>query len=394
MFSLNFQLSGYDITETPSPRSLEGRTATSSTSNQKLVSLEETEKKVSSVQPVEEIGENLKIGSQKMITTTPQRKEGAPGSKSLIAYAISITSCPVNKTTVFDGPAILSHSIHQNSIQHNASRSKYDYSLYAFVHPSAMGCSAGLERLGYEVLVKDVPFDIDKIESESYRQQIEENGCCGSREFLKLWTYTLTNHDIVVHTDTDVMVLQPMDNLFDAMLDKSGNLSGYTLPTMGGVPLPSKIDFVFTRDYLQGSHQSKDPKKFGVQGGFFVVRPSQEAFHELQMEILKGDYHRNSGWGQKQYGGFWGSAQIQGFLSYFYGEIRPKNAVELNRCIYNTMVDDDPFKDGKCRTGEETCEDCRETPLSDMITVHLTTCWKPWHVSTFVMRQYAITFFL
>jgi hypothetical protein len=319
-----------------------------------------------------------------VVQKVPNKKDVAiksfPGAKSIVAYAISITSCAANATTVFDGPAILSHSIHEVSIRHDGSGSKYDYKLYAFVHPDATRCTDFLEYLGYEVLIRDLPFNLNDIQSENYKSLIEQDGCCGSREFLKLWAFALVEHDIVVHTDTDVLFLQPMDTLFDAMLDADS--SKHTLATMGGAALPSEVDFVYTRDYLQRSRITRDPKKFGVQGGFFVAKPSQERMDEMVKTILRGDYERGSGWGNLQYGGYWGSPQIQGFLSYFYGEIRPEHAVELNRCLYNTMVDDPPEADGRCRTGEETCEDCRETPLVNMINVHLTTCWKPWHVRT------------
>ena len=331
--------------------------------------------------PSSQTAATMKPLSEPLVEENPLlKKKPFPGSKAVIAYAISITSCPVNTTTVFDGPAILSHSIHQVSIRKNSSLSKYDYGLYAFIHPKATNCSHLLEFLGYEVLIRDIPFSLDDIQTESYKKQIEEDGCCGSREFLKLWAYTLSDHDIVVHTDTDVMFLQPLDKVFDAMLDS--DTSKHSLATMGGAPLPSKIDFVYTRDYLQRSRITRDPMKFGVQGGFFVVRPDPQIFDEIKQTILRGDYERGSGWAKLKYGGYWGAPQIQGFLSYFYGEVHPEHAVELNRCLYNTMVDDPPEADGKCRTGEKTCEDCRETPLSEMITVHLTTCWKPWHVST------------
>ena len=322
-------------------------------------------------------------------TIMPHRKEmkAFPGSKAVIAYAISITSCPDHAPNVFDGPAILSHSIHQVSIRQNAS--KYDYSLYAFVLPDAANCSHLLEFLGYKVMIRDRPFKLDEIKSESYKTTIEEKGCCGSSEFVKLWAFTLFDHDIVVHTDTDVLFLKPLDAVFDAML--ASNASAHSLATMNGggggggggvtAALPSKIDFLFTRDYLQRSKITNVTKKYGVQGGFFVARPDSKIFHEMKTTIIRGDYSHRNGWANLSYGGYWGSSQIQGFLSYFYGEIHPEHAVELNRCLYNTMVHDPPKADGRCRTGEETCEDCQETPLSDMITVHLTTCLKPWHVS-------------
>ena len=301
-----------------------------------------------------------------------------PGAKAVIAYAISITSCPENAPNVFDGPAILSHSIHKVSIRQNASQ--YDYRLYAFVFPDAANCSHLLEVLGYKVLIRDRPFQLGEIQSESYKTAIEEKGCCGSSEFVKLWAFTLIDHAIVVHTDTDVFFLKPLDAVFDAML--ASDASTHWLATMGGTPLPSKIDFLFTRDYLQRSQITNSTKKYGVQGGFFVARPDLKVFHEMQATIVRGHYSHRHGWENLSYGGYWGSSQIQGFLSYFYGEVHPEHAVELNRCLYNTMVHDPPKADGRCRTGEETCEDCQETPLSDMITVHLTTCLKPWHVSS------------
>lgn len=307
---------------------------------------------------------------------SPSAKEwkAFPGSKAVVAYAISITSCPENAPNVFDGPAILGHSIHKVSIRQNAS--KYDYRLYAFVFPDAANCSHLLEFLGFEVLIRDRPFKLDEIQSESYKTEIEEKGCCGSREFVKLWAFTLFDHDVVVHTDTDVIFLQPLDGLFDAML--SSNASAHTVATMGETTVPSKVDFLYTRDYLQRSHITNNTKRYGVQGGFFVAKPDAKIFHEMITTILKGDYSHRNGWASLSYGGYWGSAQIQGFFSYFYGEMHPEHAVELNRCLYNTMVHDPPKAEGLCRTGEKTCEDCQVTPMSDMFTVHLTTCAKPW----------------
>lgn len=335
--------------------------------------------------PVHQALQGQTLESPSKATSVLEQKETRRpyvGSKSVVAYAVSITSCPINTTTVVDGPAILAYSIHQASIRHNATISKYDYKLIAFIHPEAQNCSQFLDKLGYEVQIRDTPVDVSQIQSASYKVTIEEQGCCGSKEFLKLWAFALEEHEIVVHLDTDVMVLQPLDELFDAML--SSNASEHQLPTMFGKPLPPRIEIYYTRDYLQRSIIAKKSSHYGVQGGFFVVRPNQELFQQLVDVVLEGDYERGTGWGKKRYGGFWGAAQIQGFLSYFFGEIRPQGAVELNRCIYNSMIDDDPMYKDTCRTGEETCEDCRERPLDEIKTVHLTTCWKPWHVSTFL----------
>mmetsp|Transcript_24937 Transcript_24937/g.42449 ORF Transcript_24937/g.42449 Transcript_24937/m.42449 type:complete len:248 (+) Transcript_24937:1-744(+) len=176
------------------------------------------------------------------------------------------------------------------------------------------------------------------------------------------------------------MFLQPLDELYDAML--ATDASKHSLPTMFGKKVPKNIEFFFTRDYLQRSILVNNPQRFGVQGGFFITKPNLDLFQQLVDNVMEGNYERGKGWGLKGYGGYWGAAQIQGFLSYFFTEIRPEGAVELNRCIYNSMIDDEPMYNGKCRTAERTCEDCRERPLAEIKTVHLTTCWKPWHCPT------------
>ena len=44
------------------------------------------------------------------------------------------------------------------------------------------------------------------------------------------------------------------------------------------------------------------------------------------------------------------------------------------------MINDDPYfkKTNACRTGEASCEDCRNTDFNSLYTIHLTTCRKPW----------------
>ena len=91
--------------------------------------------------------------------------------------------------------------------------------------------------------------------------------------------------------------------------------------------------------------------------------------------------------------------QIQGLCAYFYDSKHPNTAVELNRCVYNQMVDA-PRKNGKCiavpkgRGGGEgrngngikmeqeedyNCEDCRSSKIEEVMTAHFCQpCGKPW----------------
>jgi alpha-N-acetylglucosamine transferase len=70
-------------------------------------------------------------------------------------------------------------------------------------------------------------------------------GCCGEKEFLKLYSYTLTDYPIVVHLDLDSLVLQPFDDLFDSMLNGDNG----ALPVMHNKSVPEKIHAFYTKDY-------------------------------------------------------------------------------------------------------------------------------------------------
>lgn len=150
--------------------------------------------------------------------------------KATIAYAISITGCDESATAVsalqglIDAAVVLKHSIHLNSI-HNAptSSSNYSYQMYAFIHPGAVSCTKPywplLQRSSYNISVRDTPFNVTDLHCEFLRTHMPQTGCCGEKEFLKLYAYTLTDHPIAVHLDADTLVLQPLDELFDSMLD-------------------------------------------------------------------------------------------------------------------------------------------------------------------------------
>jgi hypothetical protein len=61
------------------------------------------------------------------------------------------------------------------SIQGNA-EARYDYRMYAIVHPDAVSCGMTLEELGYTVLKRDTPVAVKDIQGEFLRSKIEKNG--------------------------------------------------------------------------------------------------------------------------------------------------------------------------------------------------------------------------
>jgi hypothetical protein len=173
-----------------------------------------------------------------------------------VAYAVNVTSC--NKPQlVMDGAAILQHSIYSNSIRNPESGSRYDYDTIAFVHTEAISCIQILKKLQYKILVKKDTIQIDQIRG-NYRKSANRTGCCGDKEWLKLYAYTLTQYPVVIHLDLDCLILKPMDDLFDAMIAPTAENSDVwrtarqRISVMWLPPeklLTRQIDAFFTRDY-------------------------------------------------------------------------------------------------------------------------------------------------
>ncbi|KAL3823655.1 hypothetical protein ACHAXA_009760 [Cyclostephanos tholiformis] len=346
-----------------------------------------------------------RVGSSSRPTSSSRRP------RATIAYAISLTSCGndgggghSSDASLMEGAAVLRHSIHLSSIRnYEISRSVFDYEMIAFVHPDALPCSDAFRALGYDVRVRDTPFNVSDIRGKFLRENIIKSGCCGEREYLKLYSYTLLGYPVVVHLDMDSLILRPLDDLFLAMLDDDdddenggdggGGADGTgkdmaerhvdgggprsRISVMFDAPLPpsSSINSYFTRDYnmINPGH-----KHVGVQGGFLVVRPSMEAFDEYVSIVLEGRFVKGNGW-YGEYGGYFGAQQIQGICSLYYDYKHPGTGVELNRCYYNAMADAPrETRRGRCRDGREECQDCRDTPIGEIKSVHFTLCSKPW----------------
>jgi hypothetical protein len=180
-----------------------------------------------------------------------------------------------------------------------------------------------------------------------------------------------------------------MDNIIDFILrPESFRHSNAHLPLMWPEkPIPDDIQLLFTKDYNMVGPKRPD-KPF--QGGFFVLKPSMDVYDEFVKIVKEGDYHVQGGWGKKV-GPFYGGMTIQGLLPYFYEHLHPEHAVELNRCVYNNMSDNPMVKLQKkfdrCRTDQDTCEDCRFRPKEDVVTFHFTICRKPWSCLNYESQQ-------
>jgi hypothetical protein len=329
-----------------------------------------------------------------------QTKESWEKPIATVAHVVSLIQCSESVIGFLDAAAIFRHSIHKQSFWAGGGVSKYDYQMYAIIHETCRNHGNLLQRLGYTVLIKPSPIQLDEIQGLWYKQHVEGENCCGSAEFIKLYAYTLTNHPIVVHWDMDVAVLAPMDDLFDAMIYPKDSIEG--IAARGRLErqhpnevLPDSIDAFFTRDITSAQPWEQHQ---GVQGGFLVVRPSLEVLQQYLNFIRLGNYTpgrgEGSGWNGLGYGGFQGAMAYQGAVAFYYDHFRPNTAVELAVCRWNQVVADVVWRGPRwmkkyhmqCRQypkdgnfeANTNCEDCRITPIDQVKTVHFTACNKPW----------------
>jgi hypothetical protein len=114
-------------------------------------------------------GSSIKGRSTKSLSSYP---------KTTIAYATSITAYDptVSHHKLIDRAAVLHQSIRLAS--QNSPR--YDYHMYAFVHPDAAGCVSMLQKLGYRVQIRETPFNESLITNKELAIA-QRNGCCGAK---------------------------------------------------------------------------------------------------------------------------------------------------------------------------------------------------------------------
>ena len=201
----------------------------------------------------------------KMFNTT-EKVELLP--KTTVAYAVSFIMCQdvrgtANSANLVDASLMLRHSIHKISSRNPESGSKYDYKMYAFVHPQAISCSHTLDDLGFEVILVDHPVRRHEMASKDQAENIRNEFCCGEKEFIKLSAWNLPA-ELIVHLDIDFMFFKPMDHFFDAILYDKDSVEGKAArakvmmeldTNFDNVTLPDKIGAFITRDWHQVAPQ-------------------------------------------------------------------------------------------------------------------------------------------
>lgn len=189
-----------------------------------------------------------------------ERKELLDGKK--IAIAITVTK----DGPYLDGAAVLVQSVIET-------KSKYAMDIVAIVHPGVQTTRQSLKDIGFKVIEFAPPIRAEDIRGEHLRKTIDNSGCCGSLELLKLRAYELVEYHRVLLLDMDSMLIKNIDHLFEA---------------------DDQYSLQFTWDHAMDNKNSGAPP---VQGGFLLLKPDETVFSELMEVVREGDFRPGLGWG-------------------------------------------------------------------------------------------------
>merc|ERR1719272_6495 len=99
--------------------------------------------------------------------------------------------------TMIDGAAVLAESV-------RAMRSRFTVDLVAMVHPGITTSRAPLESIGYKIIERPIPLDLNNVPQVYIKEG--KAGCCGHYEFLKLEALALTQYSKVLVLDVDALI--------------------------------------------------------------------------------------------------------------------------------------------------------------------------------------------
>ena len=248
--------------------------------------------------------------------------------------------------------------------------SKYSHNFIAIVHPAAQYCTDSrdgkgtydrvkvLEQLGYRVEIKGSPIWKDVV-SDPYLQENAPSDL-GFRDLMKLHAYTLTRHQVVIMVDFTTIILDPLDEVIDEMLESD------------------QIKASFAYEYATESPALELQR--GINTNLLLIKPSYSEYNTLVQLYRSETYNETMGWGGHGVGNFVGALGTSGLLTHYYRS-NPDTDIELDKCTYANVVEDPVDEStGYCRDGSEPpCEDCRLKFIHSVKAGRLNrVCGRPW----------------
>ena len=141
-----------------------------------------------------------------------------------------------------------------------------------------------------------------------------------------------TSHPLVVLIDYNTFVLNPLDQVFNDLLNDQDRKAMFVRHPTGA-----------------------------VSTNMLIIKPSLEEYESVRNTYLNAFYTPYSGWNGEGHNGFPGELGLEGFLSYYY---RDDNSIELDRCIFMNSFD----------------PECKSTPFPDVCVAYHSpdVCGQPW----------------
>lgn len=276
-----------------------------------------------------------------------------------VAIVITLTSDLSHGSSGYlDSAAVLEHSIRTHV--HGGKYSKVHTIVLCGPNTTTWSSDTWIKvaKAGWEPKRVELPVSLNEIENKGFRKEVQNSGCCGEAEFIKLHAFSLVEYDRVMLLDADSFILQPVDELF----------------------FEERSDAVWTVDTFLGGNC--------INGGFLVFHPSTEVYSRMIEIVRKGDFQGWRGWEGKGIGYCYGGQTFQGIIPHYYRNVHPAPIVDgntkwksENNCRYNNLGLGRCFsKDEEGRDGRHngTYYEQENTTFSQIKLAHFTgRCAKP-----------------
>ena len=164
----------------------------------------------------------------------------------------------------------------------------------------------------------------------------------------------------MVLIDFDSMVLQPLDDIFQAMAASTSSIAYPKTYSPAG-------------DLATGYNN-------GADMGCVIIKPSISELNSILGVYKTSSYDPVLGWDSSGVGKFPGAMGSSGILNYYYGAYRETHGgiaapMILDECLYSDSASDDIYghldANGNCRNGESTCNDCAAQAATDIVVARL-----------------------
>ena len=242
-----------------------------------------------------------------------------------IAVVILLTKDPGISGGFLDSITAFSVSLAETESRHSIKK-------IALVHEDVTECLPILRLFGFKIISRSIPIKMDEIENRGFAEKLENDGCCGPLELLKLEVWTLNQYDYILSMDADMHFHRNFDHIFDVIsMDNITNAK-------------TKNNGEYNGKYLAWTHGASADFSNGkfrgevINGGFLLVRPNIDHYEQMLALVKEGDFREDgSAWKGSHIGWVYGGKTIQGIVPYFYFGVLGKGVadIELDRCIFN-----------------------------------------------------------